>query len=86
MKKTIGLFLSVLLIMLTGLSLVGCTTKAEDPKDAIRNQYGNKEFTISFNTGGLETPIEDVIYTANKMPTLPSPSRVGYVFAGWYMD
>lgn len=20
------------------------------------------------------------------MPTLPSPSRVGYVFAGWYMD
>lgn len=86
MKKTIGLFLSVLLIMLTGLSLVGCATKAEDPKDAIRNQYGNKEFTISFNTGGLETPIEDVIYTANKMPTLPSPSRVGYVFAGWYMD
>lgn len=37
MKKTIGLFLSVLLIVLTGLSLVGCATKAEDPKDAIRN-------------------------------------------------
>ena len=56
MKKTIGLFLSVLLIMLTGLSLVGCATKAEDPKDAIRNQYGNRSLQFHLIQVDLKRP------------------------------
>ncbi len=78
---------SVCMAATVALSLAACSQKTvSDPTEAIRNEYGNREFTIAFHTSGLDTPIEDIVYTANHMPVLPSPTRVGYVFAGWYLD
>ena len=33
-----------------------------------------------------DAPVADMTYTAKNMPTLPVPTRVGYVFSGWYFD
>ena len=76
----------MILVSIMAIALVGCSNAYTDPKDAIRDQYGNNEYTISFSTNGLDVPLDDISYTANKMPTLPTPARVGYVFSGWYMD
>lgn len=86
MKKTIGKILCAALILVAAFSCFGCASGVRDPKDAIKEEYGNTEFTISFNTNGLDEPISDISYTANKMPVLPTPTRVGYVFSGWYLD
>jgi len=80
MKNTIGKifksFIAACLVAGAAFSFAACTSEnVSDPKDAVKRQYGNEEFSISFNTGGYGDPIEDVIYTANKMPVLPSPAR-----------
>lgn len=87
MKKSIRGVLCLILVSIIAVFVVGCSgNENTDPKDAIRDQYGNNEYTISFSTNGLDAPLDDISYTANKMPTLPTPARVGYVFSGWYMD
>ena len=86
MRKNIYAFLCMFLVSIMAIALVGCSNAYTDPKDVIRDQYGNNEYTISFSTNGLDVPLDDISYTANKMPTLPTPARVGYVFSGWYMD
>lgn len=67
--------------------LAGCSSQsASSPQDVIKDYYGNQEYTISFYSDGLDTPIADITYSANSMPTLPTPTRVGYIFSGWYLD
>lgn len=70
--------------MLSGCSLLGTTNL--DPKDIISDAYGNEQFTISFNAEELDEPLANLTYTANSMPKLPTPTRVGYIFEGWYLD
>ena len=43
------------------------------------------EFTISFEENG-GTEVEDITKTVGEEVTAPEPTRVGYVFEGWYSD
>lgn len=85
-KRSILRLLLIVIIMAT--ALTGCNNKLgnKTPFDAIVDAFGNQEFKISFSSEGLEYPIEDMSYTASVIPKLPTPERVGYIFAGWYMD
>lgn len=67
-------------------ALSSCTSSISDPIDLIIQNYGDKEFKISFSSYNLDEPISDLIYTANNIPKLPTPSKVGYRFSGWYFD
>ena len=68
-------------------SFAGCASGAiKTPEELIKNAYGDKEYRISFSSEGLDEPIGDLTYTAKSIPVLPSPQKVGYVFAGWYFD
>ncbi len=69
-----------------GTSLVACSSSINDPIDLIKKNYGDQEFKISFSSKGLSEPLSDAIYTANNIPKLPTPTKVGYRFAGWYFD
>ncbi len=88
LKKRFSILISIILIF----SLVGvsaCSTQnntQEDPFSAIKQQYGTKEFSISFSQENLSSPLQDITYTAYEMPKLPTPERVGYIFEGWYYD
>ena len=68
------------------ISLVSCSFSFSSPIDLIKKNYGDQEFKISFSSKGLNEPLSDVIYTASNIPTLPTPTKVGYRFAGWYFD
>ncbi len=67
-------------------ALTSCTSSISDPIDLIIRNYGDKEFKISFSSYNLDEPISDLIYTANNIPKLPTPTKVGYRFSGWYFD
>lgn len=56
------------------------------PISVIQDAYGNEEFSISFYSEGLDVPLSDMAYTARSIPKLPTPTRVGYIFEGWYLD
>lgn len=89
-RKSFLVALLIIFAVSVSLALSGCTafsgTKSNDPYEAIKEVYGTEEFTITFNSENLSEPIDDMTYTAYNMPTLPTPSRVGYVFDGWYFD
>lgn len=84
----------LILILISAFSLVmalsGCNSffvsENRNPAEIIQDVYGNEEFTISFYSEETDTPIADMSYSANSMPTLPTPTRVGYIFEGWYLD
>lgn len=75
----------VLAVSLCGCSLFG-KNDLHTPQDAIIAAYGNREFKISFSSATLSEPIDPLSYTALSIPELPVPSRVGYIFQGWYYD
>lgn len=88
MKKFLALLFATVTAATFCFAAGGCSSSdsADDPIKIVQNQYGNEEFTISFSTNGLDTPVDSITYTSYKMPALPTPTRVGYVFSGWYMD
>ncbi|AEF84170.1 repeat protein [Treponema primitia ZAS-2] len=70
--------ISWVLIILAGLSLMACPGP-EDPKPTVPNY-----FTITFDaTGGMATPSRQVI-SGDALGTVPTPTRSGYTFAGWF--
>lgn len=81
---------SILLFLLAAgfILLAGCTDSGsrKNPADLIKEQYGDEEYKISFSSDGLDTPLNDLSYTAKSIPTLPTPQRVGYIFSGWFFD
>lgn len=84
MKKVIIVFLSII-----GLFCVASCARINSPKtpiDAIKDVYGDEQFKISFYAESLEEPIADIYYSANNMPILPTPEKVGYIFSGWFFD
>lgn len=85
MKKK---FILLLCLILACVGLAGCSSEQSNvsPQDAIKKVYGNSEFRISFNANGLDAPLDDITYSAYKIPALPTPERIGYIFAGWYLD
>lgn len=87
MKLKINRIIFILLIgMLSLFGLASCSKSASSPKDVIKDYYGDKEFKISFSDSNLNESLSDVIYTANNIPKLPTPTKVGYRFSGWYFD
>lgn len=82
----------IILLLLCGIMIcavfTGCSQNSTSvsPQDAIADAYGDTEYKISFMSEGLSTPIESITYTANKMPVLPTPEKIGYIFSGWYFD
>ena len=49
-----------------------------------QSQAVKEEYTITFSADGIE--LDDYAYTFAKGLNLPSPSREGYTFGGWYAD
>ena len=87
MKKGLLNLLIMLSIIFISFSLVSCANDSlKDPKDIIAEQYGNKEYKIEFSNTTLKDPIPSISYTAKNIPTLPTPTRTGYIFQGWYFD
>lgn len=85
-RFSIIFFMISIILLLVGSGCSNKTNTINDPFDAIKQQYGTKEFIISFSQENLSSPLSDVTYTAYEMPKLPTPERVGYVFEGWYYD
>lgn len=86
MRKIKYFILTIIALISVG-GLVSCTSDdISDPKDAIIERYGDRQFKISFYAETLSEPISDIYYSAKSMPNLPTPSKVGYAFAGWYFD
>lgn len=88
MKKLKFLLCAALAVTLASSVFVGCASSDSANKsvtDVIKSEYGTTEFNISFISEG-SAPVDDVVYTAYSMPTLPTPERVGYIFGGWYFD
>ncbi|MFI3329398.1 MAG: InlB B-repeat-containing protein [bacterium] len=83
-----GILKKIFICMLLSLCFIitGCSSTHNDPLDALKEQYGSTEFDISFYSELLETPLNDMVYTALNMPILPTPTKTGYIFLGWYMD
>lgn len=88
-KKNILKMVVGTLVLLCLFLVGGCSNNAKnptEPKDAVIEKYGNTQFKIVFDATNLVTPISDIYYSAKNMPVLPTPEKVGYVFAGWYFD
>lgn len=77
-------FLLLSCALFSGCSIAQNTDKT--PQQLITDGYGNNTYNISFSSEGLDEPIRDMTYTANSMPKLPTPEKVGYIFSGWFMD
>ena len=88
MDKKLKSVLFIILSLIFALSIAGCSAGVgnRSPQDVIKDAYGDEQFKISFYAGTLEEPIADMYYSANDMPTLPTPEKVGYIFAGWFFD
>lgn len=77
------------MVILCLMGAAACSNDAKvpsNPKDAIIDKYGNTQYKITFDAKSLSSPISDMYYSAENMPVLPTPEKVGYVFAGWYFD
>ena len=87
-KKVIVRLTAGLAALFCVFGAAGCAAAVipSDPKDAIIDKYGNTQFKITFDSKDLASPLSDMYYSANSMPVLPTPEKVGYVFAGWYFD
>ena len=87
MKKGLLNILILFTALFISFSLASCANDSlKDPKDIIAEQYGNKEYKIEFSNTTLKDPIPSISYTAKNIPTLPTPTRTGYIFQGWYFD
>ncbi|MFP3040220.1 InlB B-repeat-containing protein [Treponema primitia] len=80
MKKR-ELLLSILGIVLTlGLMLTGCDNPAGD-----NGNGGNIKYTVTFNAdGGTVNPTSKEIIAGDTVGTLPTPTKPGYTFGGWF--
>ena len=88
LKLIKNLILSSLIIFISLFILSSCTSNNtnNNPEDLIKDAYGDETFKISFYQDNLETPIDDIYYSANNIPKLPTPTKLGYIFEGWFYD
>ncbi len=76
--------LLVILAVLSALILVSCS--GEETPESGDNGGGTtvEKVTITFNTDGGD-PLESLSIEKGKDATLPTPTRAGYSFDGWYL-
>lgn len=76
--------LLVILAVLSALILVSCS--GEEAPESGDNGGGTtvEKVTITFNTDGGD-PLESLSIEKGKDATLPTPTRAGYSFDGWYV-
>ena len=76
--------LLVILAVLSALILVSCS--GEETPESGDNGGGTtvEKVTITFNTDGGD-PLESLSIEKGKDATLPTPTRAGYSFDGWYV-
>lgn len=87
MKKKSILAILITVLCLSTVCFTACSSyDGQTPQDILENVYGDTEYTISFVAEDADAPVADMTYTAKSMPILPTPTRVGYVFSGWYFD
>lgn len=87
MKKKSILAILIAVLCLSSVCFTACSSyDGQTPQDILENVYGDTEYTISFVAEDADAPVADMTYTAKSMPALPTPTRVGYVFSGWYFD
>lgn len=87
MKKKSILAILVAVLCVSAVCSTACSGySGQTPQDIIKDAYGDNEYTVSFVADDADAPVADLTYTAKSMPTLPTPTRVGYVFSGWYFD
>lgn len=87
MKKKSILAILITIVCFSVVCFTACSSyESKTPQSIIEDAYGDTEYTISFVADDADAPVADLIYTAKNMPTLPVPTRVGYVFSGWYFD
>ena len=87
MKKKSILAILIAVLCFSAVCFTACSGyDGQTPQDILENAYGDTEYTISFVAEEADAPVADMTYTAKNMPTLPVPTRVGYVFSGWYFD
>ena len=85
-KYKILIIINVILLSLFMLSSCSTSSGNKTPEDLIKDAYGDETFRISFYQENLDEPIDDIYYSANNMPKLPIPQKLGYIFEGWYFD
>ena len=86
-RRIISIPLIIAIIGAFSIGLASCSkNENKTPEEIIQDAYGNKEFKISFSSETLDKPLEDLAYSAIKIPLLPTPQKVGYIFEGWYLD
>lgn len=87
MKKKSILAILIAVLCFSAVCFTACSGfDGQTPQDILENAYGDTEYTISFVAEDADAPVADMTYTAKSMPALPTPTRVGYVFSGWYFD
>lgn len=87
MKKKSILAILIAVLCFSAVCFTACSGyDGQTPQDILENVYGDTEYTISFVAEDADAPVADMTYTAKSMPALPTPTRVGYVFSGWYFD
>lgn len=67
--------------------LCSCSSKKnKNVEDLVKDTYGDQTFKISFYQENLDEVIDDIYYSAYNMPKLPQPTKLGYIFEGWFYD
>lgn len=65
-------YFSLLLLIIISMLIIGCN-----------QQVDKKEYVISFNTY-TEQKFNDIVIDSKQTLDLPTPTRIGYSFDGWY--
>ena len=76
--------LLVILAMFSALILVSCSGEETPEPDENGGGTTVEKVTITFNTDGGD-PLESLSIEKGKDATLPTPTRAGYSFDGWYL-
>lgn len=93
---------TILLMIILGVSITGCTTiptnddinqnedvtkpneDSTNPNDDVETPE-EESYTLTFNTNGGNN-IEPMNVDKNEIANLPTPTKNGYVFTGWYLE
>ena len=63
------------------------STQTEDPQPTTPSTPSIKKYTLSYNAnGGSVTPTSKTLNDGSSYGELPTPTRSGYTFTGWYTN
>lgn len=83
MKQKLSLFLAVVTSISLMPAVSSCNKGVDDKK--VVNNGDELEYIVKFNSNYKGGPVTKKVVEAGKTVTLPEePTRVGYIFSGWY--